>query len=74
MWWQSGWAPALITVFATIFQAGLLYGKVASHEKRLDEHGEQLDTHEGRLNDHAVKIAETKGWREGYSAAKDATQ
>lgn len=69
MW--AAWAPAIVVVLASVFNAGLLFQRVSSHDKRLDGHDERLDGHEERLQDHSVRIERTEAWHRGYNAAKD---
>lgn len=70
----AAWGPTIVATVTMIFTAGMLVARVANQDKRLDDHGQQLDTHEGRLNEHAVAIAKAEAWREGYNAARDSSR
>lgn len=66
----AAWAPALIAVFAAIFNAGQTSGRIKDQEKALKRHDDWLLEHDDKIGVLEVGAAEAKAWREGYNAGK----
>lgn len=76
------WIPAMLSVIAAIYTAGILSQTIKSHEKRLnahsdtfekhaerfDKHSEKLQSHEVKLEGHSVKLSTLTAWHDGFQA------
>lgn len=69
------WIPAVISVIAAIYSAGILAQTVRTHEKRLNahsstlkEHGDKHGRHEVTLEGHTVSLKTLTAWHDGFTA------
>lgn len=76
----SAWGPTIVSVVTAVFIAGMMYGKLKEHDKRLDQHDEEFDNSsarvdaeiealKGRIGLGEIELAKLQSWRDGYNAA-----
>ena len=67
--WQA-WAPAIITLIAWVFTAGMTLGRIKDQEITLKDHHDQLKEHGSELNSLGNRMTASEAWRDGYNAGK----
>ena len=66
----AAWGPTLTTLAMWVFFGGIAWNKLSNHEKRLDEHDEQLEERTRDIIVNSLDIRELKAWKDGYAAAR----
>lgn len=63
-------ASPVITLLAIVYWTGQNSQVIKQHADQLVSHGLRLDGHDDTLSIHAEQLAEAKGFRQGFSAAR----
>jgi hypothetical protein len=64
------WAGVLISIAVNIYNSGMRSQRLKDVESSRDEHAVWLKSHDARLNDVDLELAENRGFRKGFEAAK----
>lgn len=64
------WAGVAVSVAINLRNSGARDQRLKDVEKVGSDHRIWLQTHDSRLNNHDMELATTRGFREGFNAAK----
>lgn len=66
----AAWAPAVVTVIAWIFTAGMVTGRIKEQEDAIKDHHDRLNNHDAKLENLGNRMTASEAWREGYNAGR----
>lgn len=66
---MQGWAPAIVALASCLITVGAWWARLASHEKRLDEHDDLHESHREHLARVDIALVRLEEYNRGFADA-----